>query len=67
MEAGGLVPKNLIQPTISLEMSVPSKGHCGFQLTDCVRLLTYEFFLPLWKIARWFCYYLIYKRTIENY
>jgi hypothetical protein len=30
MEAGGLAPYNLIQPTISLEMTVPSQGHCGF-------------------------------------
>jgi hypothetical protein len=30
MEVGGLAPKNLIQPTISLEMLVPSQGHCGF-------------------------------------
>jgi hypothetical protein len=30
MEVGGLAPKNLIQPTISLEMPVPSLGHCGF-------------------------------------
>jgi hypothetical protein len=26
MKAGGLVPENLIQPTISLEMPVPSQG-----------------------------------------
>jgi hypothetical protein len=30
MEEGGLTPLNLIQPTISLEMPVPSQGHCGF-------------------------------------
>ena len=30
MEAGGLAPSNLIQPTISLEMPVPSQGDCGF-------------------------------------
>jgi hypothetical protein len=30
MKAGGLSPLNLIQPTISLEMPVPSQGHCGF-------------------------------------
>ena len=56
MEAGGLTPKNLIQSTISLEMPVPSKGHCVFPsfrlLTDLVCLLTYEFCLSLWKIAR---------------
>jgi hypothetical protein len=30
MEAGGLAPSNLIQPTISLEMPVQSQGYCGF-------------------------------------
>jgi hypothetical protein len=30
MRAGGLAFKNLIQPTISLEMPVPSQGHYGF-------------------------------------
>jgi hypothetical protein len=30
MEVGDLAPQNLIQPTISLEMPVPSQGHCGF-------------------------------------
>jgi hypothetical protein len=30
MKGGGLALKNLIQPTISLEMPVPSQGHCGF-------------------------------------
>jgi hypothetical protein len=30
MKAGGLALQNLIQPTISLEMSVPSQGHYGF-------------------------------------
>jgi len=30
MRAGGLAPSNLIQPTISLEMPVPSQGHYGF-------------------------------------
>jgi hypothetical protein len=30
MKAGGLAPKDLIQPTISLEMPVPSQGHYGF-------------------------------------
>jgi hypothetical protein len=29
MRAGGLALKNLIQPTISLEMPVPSQGHYG--------------------------------------
>jgi hypothetical protein len=26
---------NLIQPTISLEMPVPSQGHYGFQFSSC--------------------------------
>jgi hypothetical protein len=30
MKAGGLALYNLIQPTISLEMPVPSQGHYGF-------------------------------------
>jgi hypothetical protein len=30
MKAGGLAFFNLIQPTISLEMPVPSQGHYGF-------------------------------------
>jgi hypothetical protein len=30
MKGGGLALSNLIQPTISLEMPVPSQGHCGF-------------------------------------
>jgi hypothetical protein len=30
MKAGGLALYNLIQPTISLEMPVPSQGHYAF-------------------------------------
>jgi hypothetical protein len=30
MKAGGLALSNLIQPTISLEMPVPSQGYYGF-------------------------------------
>jgi hypothetical protein len=30
MKAGGLALYNVIQPTISLEMPVPSQGHYGF-------------------------------------
>jgi hypothetical protein len=30
MKGGGLALYNLIQPTISLEMPVPSQGHYGF-------------------------------------
>jgi hypothetical protein len=29
-QAGGVALLNLIQPTISLEMPVPSQGHYGF-------------------------------------
>jgi hypothetical protein len=47
MKEGGLALSNLIQPTISLEMPVPSQGHYGFHsfrlLTDFVCLYTYEF------------------------
>ena len=35
MQAGGLMLSNLIQPTISLEMPVPSKGPYGFQFSGC--------------------------------
>jgi hypothetical protein len=49
MEAGDLEPSNLIQPTISLEIPVPSQGHCGFPslLTDFVCFLIFEFCLSL--------------------
>jgi hypothetical protein len=40
MEAECLAPKDLIQPTISLEMPVPSQGHCGF---------------PSFPVVDWFC------------
>jgi hypothetical protein len=30
MKGGGLALENLIQPTVSLEMPVPSQGHYGF-------------------------------------
>ena len=30
MKGGGLTLQNLFQPTISLEMPVPSQGHYGF-------------------------------------
>ena len=47
MKAGGLALYNLIQPTISLDMPVPSQGHYDFHsfplLTDFVCLYTYEF------------------------
>jgi hypothetical protein len=35
MKAGGLVLSNLIQPTIALEMPVPSQGHYDFQFSGC--------------------------------
>jgi hypothetical protein len=44
-----------VQPTISLEMPVPSQGHYVFTvfrlLTDFVCLYTYEFLLALCKIV----------------
>jgi hypothetical protein len=47
MKAGGLALYNLIQPTISLEMPVPSQVITVFTvfrlLTDFVCLYTYEF------------------------
>jgi hypothetical protein len=46
----------MIQPTISLEMPVPSQGHYGFHslrlLTNFVCLYSYEFWLSLCKIVR---------------
>jgi hypothetical protein len=46
----------MVQPTISLEMPVPSQGHYGFHsfrlLTDFVCLYNYEFGLSLCKIVR---------------
>ena len=56
MRVGGLAVYNLIQPTISLEMPVPSQGHYVFTvfrlLTDFVCLYSYEFWLSLCKIVR---------------
>ena len=57
MEAGGLAPYNLIQPTISLEMPdyqvrVIAVFLVFWLLTDFICLLIYEFCLSLWKIAR---------------
>jgi hypothetical protein len=47
---------DLSQPTISLEMPVPSQGQYGFHsfrlLTDFVCLYNYEFWLSLCKIVR---------------
>ena len=56
MRAGGLALWNLIQPTISLEVPVPSQCHYVFTvfrlLTDFVCLYNYEFWLFLCKIVR---------------
>ena len=56
IRAGGLALSNLIQPTISLEMPVPSQGHYGFHslrlLTDFVCLYNYEFWRSLCRIVR---------------
>jgi len=38
MEAIGLALYNLIQPTISLDMPVPSQGYCGFPSFSVVDL-----------------------------
>jgi hypothetical protein len=51
MKGGGLALSNLIQPTISLEMPVPSKGHSGCWLILSVFILI-KFWLSLCKIAR---------------
>jgi hypothetical protein len=54
MKAGGLAPWNLIQPTISLEMPVPSQGHYDFHsfpVVDWFCLFIY-LWLSLWKIVR---------------
>ena len=40
MKAGGLALSNLFQPTISLEMPVPSQGHYGFQFSSCWLILS---------------------------
>jgi hypothetical protein len=40
MKGGGLALYNLIQPTISLEMPVPSQGHYGFQFSGCWLILS---------------------------
>ena len=44
MKAGGLAPQNLIQPTISLEMRVPSQGHYAFpnKITELRTILQRE-------------------------
>ena len=48
MEAGGLGPYNLIQPTISLEMPVPSQVHCSFPSFPVVDLFC--LFIDLWVL-----------------
>ena len=56
MKGGGLALLNLIKPTISLEMPVPSQGHSGFYSFPVVDwfvcLYTYEFWLSLCTIDR---------------
>ena len=60
MEAGGLSPYNLIQPTISLEMSVPLRftqfSGCWLILSVCW-LVSFAF--PFGRLlgVRYFCYY----------
>ena len=49
MEAGGLAPWNLIQPTISLEIPVPSQGHCGF---------------PTFPVVGWFCLFVDFPEVL---
>jgi hypothetical protein len=56
MKAGDLALQSLIQPTISLEMAVPSQGHYGFHifrlLTDFVHLYTYPAFITAQRFRR---------------
>ena len=57
MKGGGLTLQNLFQPTISLEMPVPSQGHYDFQnfpVVDwfCLFIYFIEFWLSLCKIVR---------------
>ena len=42
------------QPNISMEMPVPSQGHCAFPVVDwsCLFVYLYQFCLSLWKIPR---------------
>ena len=49
MKAGDLVLSNLIQPTISLEMPVPSQGHYGFHSFPVVDLFC--LFIYLWVLT----------------
>jgi hypothetical protein len=54
MRAGGLAPLNLIQPTISLDMPVPSQGHYGFHsfrlLTDLSVCMVMGFDFPFVRL-----------------
>ena len=67
---GGLAPYNLIKPTISLELPVPSQGHGGLPvfrlLTDFVCLLTYEFSLSLCSVFGNFVITLIHTLTYTS-
>ena len=49
MKAGGLALYNLIQPTISLEMPVPSPGHYGFHSFPVVDW--FFLFIYLWVLT----------------
>jgi hypothetical protein len=49
MKAGGLVPSNLIQPTISLEIPVPSQGHYSFHSFPVVDWFC--LFIYLWVLT----------------
>jgi hypothetical protein len=51
MKAGGLALKNLIQPTISLEMPVPSQGHYGFHSFPGCWLILPEYWNKIGKIV----------------
>ena len=47
MKAGGLALQILIQPTIALEMPVPSQGHYGFHSFPVVVRNSVILLLPL--------------------
>jgi hypothetical protein len=49
MKAGGLALWNVIQPTISLEMPVPSQGHYGFHSFPVVDWFC--LFIYLWVLT----------------
>ena len=49
MKAGGLALYNLIQPTIYIEMPVPSQGHYGFHS---------------FPVVDWFCLFIYFVRLL---